>query len=89
MKTLQPWPRDAVIIVCPFPASANRSQMELPIPAICQDCGRNVVVDVRSLRTAQALPERRGRPVRCLCLRCYDGYRPEFDVLVDHRRPHD
>lgn len=84
---LKPWPRDAVIVVCSYPATARRDHMESVVPTTCRDCGRDLVADGRTLRTAWGLPQRRGRPIECLCVECYRAYRPEFDMAIDHRRP--
>ena len=87
MSTVKkPWPGDAIMIVCPFPATANRAAMESANPGECRECGRNILYDSFSLRRALALPNRRGRPVKFFCAPC--ALKHDFGSITyfeDHR----
>jgi len=71
---LKPWPRDVVVIACEWPSWADRQAMDWPLRMECRDCGRNVLVDLRSIQTAWDHPQRFGRWLALLCPRCAGEY---------------
>lgn len=71
---LKPWPGEAVIIVAAAAGEERREQMEAVVPAECRDCGRILAADSHTIRLAEGLPSRRGRPVEFLCIACCVTY---------------
>lgn len=91
MTTLKPWPRDAVMIVASLAGEEIRSHMEGVHKDACRDCGRAVHADTFTVRRAESLPQRHGRPVKFFCLPCHSEYskvvRAGKDVVEFHDTP--
>jgi hypothetical protein len=86
--SLKPWPKEAVIIVCPFPETANVVGMESVNPGFCRDCRRPVVYDGYTMRRCQAMDPAIlcGRPAELLCLECFPSYDfRQVTYFEDHR----
>jgi hypothetical protein len=79
------WPADAVMIVAALAGEEKREKMESVVPAKCRDCGATVHADSYTIRTADSLPERRGRPVKFFCTRCCVNY--DFGTIT-HMHDH-
>ena len=78
------WPRDAAMIVAPYTDTAVVGNMESVNPAVCRDCGRDVVYDGLTMRLIQ--PFRHGRPVLFFCIECAVKYdRSTITHFEDHR----
>lgn len=89
MPSLKPWPSDAVIIVAAPSAESIVGNMRGPaFKCLCRDCGEELLADSFSRDAALAMPERMGRPVAHICIRCCVTYdRSSIQKLIDHRRP--
>lgn len=70
----KPWPADAVMIIAAVKGRELRFNMESVVPAKCRDCGTDLAADSFSIRTAQNLPSRRGRPIKYFCIECCCKY---------------
>lgn len=80
------WPADVVMIIAAYAGSEDRSRMEAVVIGYCRDCHAALAVDSLTIRTAQQLPSRRGRPIRYLCPFCYTAYDLSTITEVhDHR----
>jgi hypothetical protein len=83
----KPWPGDAVMIIAANAGEEDPAIMERVVPAACRDCGAALAADGRTLRRAEALPSRRGRPVLYFCVPCAVGYDVNsITELYDDRR---
>ena len=81
-----PWPDDAVMIVAALLGTENRSAMEAVIEAECRHCGADLAADLRTLRTAHNLPERKGRPIKYFCVDCCLLHENEsLNLVIDQR----
>lgn len=84
---VNPWPQDAVVIICApcaeFVAEQIRGE---PIAETCADCGCALFADSFTIERALSMPERYGRPLRFLCLNCGQNYDiRHVEILEDHR----
>lgn len=84
---MKPWPIDAVMIVAAVEAEFNVSQIRgVPVECECRECGAALLADSWSVARAEAMPERRGRPVRFYCIDCACKHdRTGINILEDHR----
>lgn len=81
-----PWPRDAIMIVASRAGTENRAAMEGVVTVECRLCGVSCRADTRTIRTANNLPERAGRPVKFFCVECAVKHkRSEVGLLIDQR----
>ena len=71
---LKPWPADAIMIVSAPAGEELREQMEGVAVVACRDCGRTLHADTMTIRRAETLPHRRGRPVKFFCPPCHTNY---------------
>lgn len=83
LPELMPWPSDALIIVAAPAGTERRDRMEGVHPAACRRCGCAVHADTRSVRIANDMPARFGRPVDFLCWYCHLLYQPP-ERVVNH-----
>ena len=67
---LIPWPVDAVMIVAADAGTENPATMESAVPVVCRHCGQALAADSATIRKAEKLPSRRGRPVMFFCVAC-------------------
>ena len=74
-RPLKDWPADAIVIVCALPQEFRHDLIGGdPQARVCSDCEAIVLADSWTIRRAEAIPIRRGRPLRFLCLQCAAGY---------------
>ena len=82
-----PWPRDVVIVVCARPAEFRRKEIRgEAIGGQCGDCGTALLADSFTIERARHMPQRRGRPLKLVCLDCAGRY--DFGNVTyceDHR----
>lgn len=80
------WPADAVMIVAANAGEERRENMEGVVACSCRRCGQTLHADTKSIRVADQMPERRGRPVKFFCVSCAVQHdRGQIQKLVDHR----
>lgn len=80
------WPADAVMIVAAYAGEERREHMEGVVACECRMCGRTLHADSYTIRFAENLPNRLGRPIRFFCSGCcvlHDGR--QLNELYDHR----
>ena len=87
MADLKPWPRDAVVVIASLAGQERREVMEGVHTAACRDCGARLHADTFTVRRAETMPQRRGRPVAFLCLTCHAGYEQPAGVVERHDTP--
>lgn len=81
-----PWPADAVMIVAANAGEERRENMEGVVACSCRRCGQALNADTKTVRFADQMPERRGRPVKFFCVPCAVLHnRSQIQKLVDHR----
>jgi hypothetical protein len=81
-----PWPSDAVMIVAARAGTENRAAMEGVNDATCRRCDAHLHADTRTIRTAEQLPQRMGRPVMFFCVECALLHnRNQIQTLIDQR----
>lgn len=84
--TLKTWPADAIMIVAANAGEEKREYMQSVVPAVCRDCGAALHADSFTIRTAEGLASRRGRPVLFFCIDCHLGYDVHtITEMHDHR----
>ena len=85
--TKKPWPRDCVTIVAATPATLNvRGITGTVTDQICAECTTRLAVDSDEIARAWAMPERQGRPLRFICVKCFVQYdRSSIERLIDRR----
>lgn len=74
VQNLKRWPSSAVIVVAASAGEERREQMEAVVPVECRDCGATLAADSHTIRLAEGLPSRQGRPVEFLCVACCVTY---------------
>jgi hypothetical protein len=83
---LKPWPSDAVMIVAANAGEENRANMEGVHPCVCRVCSRELAADKFSVRRAEQLPQRMGRPEMFFCAACASQHDVgQVTVFEDHR----
>lgn len=87
---MKPWPKDAVMLICATPESANRDHMESIHPGNCRICSQPIVYDGRTMRRAvelEAETSRGHRPIKFFCAPCASEHSilDSCDIIVDHR----
>lgn len=81
----KPWPADAVMIIAAVAGQERRENMQTVVEVACRDCHRDLAACSYTIAQAEAMPERRGRPVKFFCPACAVGY----DVQsITHMRDH-
>lgn len=86
-NTKRPLPRDAVMIVAAQAGTARLELMESVHRATCRHCGCEVHVDGYTLRRAEQMEARRGRPIQFFCWPCHELYDVAMcDVTEDYSR---
>jgi hypothetical protein len=85
MEQQKPWPADAIMIVAANAFEENRANMESVVPAKCRDCGQALHADSKSIRFAEQMPVRRGRPILFFCIECHLNYSLDAVVVEDFR----
>jgi len=84
-EPLKQWPGDAVMIVAEWFGKENRTNMESVVEKECRDCGAKLGVDSFTIRVAEILPSRRGRPIKFFCPTCCMKHDPNSMTEVhDH-----
>lgn len=67
---LKPWPKDAVMVVAAHAGEERREFMQSVVDAECRACGAKLRADGFSIREAEQMPARMGRPVKFFCIPC-------------------
>lgn len=81
------WPADAVMIVAANAGQQITAHMESEVPAKCRDCKADVVADSFTIREAEQLPSRHGRPIRFFCIDCATKRNVnQITEFYDHRK---
>lgn len=75
---MKPWPNDAVMIVAAIAGEEIRKNMETPTPVMCRVCGRDLMACSYTIRFAEGLPVRRGRPIKFFCTECAAQHDPSI-----------
>ena len=86
--SLKPWPGNVIQIVAATPATISvRGITGRITDCQCADCGTRLCVDSDTIAEAEQMPQRQGRPLKMICIRCCQKYdRGTIDVLIDRRR---
>lgn len=85
---LKPWPHDCVQIVAATPMTVDVAGIrDFIVDEFCADCSCRLAVDNFSITQTMELPERQQRPLRFICVPCYQTYdRSQIKTLIDNRR---
>jgi len=83
---MKDWPRDAVMIVASIAGEERGDQMELAASRSCRDCGAKLMADTHTIRRAENLPSRRGRPILFFCVACAVQYERPSELHDDRNR---
>lgn len=82
----RPWPSEALIIVASNRGKEIRANMESVVHVNCRDCQNELAADSHTIRRAEELPIRYGRPIEYLCLACASQNYEMPDTIIDDRR---